>query len=144
MALTTYNEILNIVRDDRAAISEARYVEDYLGEMADGYVPIYTSEVISEWCDLPSDERDCWQEIGAGEGDTIDRLMAIDLWLYYRSQFERAWREIEDEHICDTTLMPEISISPSGTMAVCECGYKCAYWECACELNDHDHPTENN
>jgi hypothetical protein len=102
MALTTYDKILSTVRDNREEISEARYVEDYLGELADSEIPAYTNEIIREWIELPSEFSDRWQELGIASGDTIDRLMAIDLYLYYRDQFEHAWREVELEHDCPT------------------------------------------
>ena len=45
----------------------------------------------------------------------------------------------EEEELCCETKLPEtMSVSASGTMATCwACGYRCGYWECACEL-EHD------
>lgn len=139
MPLISKNTILEDVRNERAYFESDS--DRAVSEMADNLTPIYNSDILESWRELPLDDSDRWQEIGAAPDSTIFDLMRIDLWLYYRDAVESAWAEIQDEHVCETELMPEITISLSGTLAMCSCGYKCAHWECACELNDHDHET---
>ena len=46
--------------------------------------------------------------------------------------------EIEEDVCCEAILPDGISVSFGTAIASCErCSYRCAYWECACELR-HD------
>lgn len=93
--LTSYNDLAEDLRANLEEIQEAKYPEDYLTEYADGLVPIYYSEILQEWTDLDAEFRDRWHELGeAGPDSTIYSLMAIDLYMYYQQEVERAYYEL--------------------------------------------------
>lgn len=93
--LTSYNDLAEDLKANLAEIQEAKYPEDYLTEYADGLVPIYYSEILQEWTDLDAEFRDRWHELGeAGPDSTIYSLMAIDLYMYYQQEVERAYYEL--------------------------------------------------
>lgn len=100
MALTTYNEIKERVREHLTQLKETPYPEDLLSELADSESPIYYSDVMKEWCELPSEYCDRWKEYGydanKNEGG-IFSLMSIDLTFYYLEEFNNAWEEIKKE-----------------------------------------------
>ena len=99
MALLTFNEIKEQVKEQEAEIRSQNYVDDYLSELADGFVPVYNNEIISQWVALPAEDSDQWKELGydtqRNEGGIIS-LMQIDLVVYYINQFARAWEEINN------------------------------------------------
>ena len=42
---------------------------------------------------------------------------------------------VVDEDFCCGALIPErMSVARGTAMASCPCGFRCGYWECACEL----------
>jgi hypothetical protein len=133
MALTAFGFIC-----DEVYINREQFKTDpdrAIQEIADSLCPIYTSDIIAEWTELPSEHSDRWQELGLAEGATITALMTADLYLYYFDLVTRAW---DDCDYCDCELPEGITISPSGTMATCDnCDYRCGHWEHACEL-EHD------
>lgn len=46
--------------------------------------------------------------------------------------------ELEEDFCCDAVLPPKVNVSRGFAVASCDgCSFRCAYWECACEL-DHD------
>jgi len=93
--LTSYNDLKEDVKANLAEIQEAKYPEDYLTEYADGLVPIYYSEILQEWTDLDAEFRDRWHELGeVGADASIYSLMAIDLYMYYQQEVERAYYEL--------------------------------------------------
>jgi hypothetical protein len=93
--LTSYNDLAEDLKANLAEIQEAKYPEDYLTEYADGLVPIYYSEILQEWTDLDAEFRDRWHELGeAGPDSTIYSLMAIDLYMYYQQEVERAYYQL--------------------------------------------------
>ena len=95
--LTSYNDLAEDLKANLAEIQEAKYPEDYLTEYADGLVPIYYSEILQEWTDLDAQFRDRWHELGeAGPDSTIYSLMAIDLYMYYQQEVERAYYQLTD------------------------------------------------
>lgn len=101
MAITTYEEIKNQIREELGSLLENPYAEDALAEMADAEVPVYNHLIIQEWCELPTDARDEWKELGydtqRNEGGIL-RLMSVDLSIYYLRQFDQAWQELKEEH----------------------------------------------
>lgn len=72
--------------------------EDNLYEYVDGYVPIYTNEIIAEWTEMPNDYDDTWQELGLSENATITRRMAGDLYNYYTDLVQTAYAELIEEN----------------------------------------------
>ena len=97
----TFDEIKKDLLENWEAITEAEYYEDYLGESADGYLPVYTSEIISDWQEMPNEFDNTWREHGLPSSDidevSITGLMVIDLYNYYREQAQRAYNEIRAE-----------------------------------------------
>lgn len=74
--------------------------EDNLEQFVDGYVPIYTNEIIAEWTLMPSEYDNSWMEYTEGESfkRTITDLMALDLYNYYRDQVRVAYEELIAEN----------------------------------------------
>lgn len=97
MALTSYSDIQEQVREIADQLKESAYPEDILREHADSECPIYYSDIVNEWRELPNEYCDRWQDIGASPDSTITSLMQIDLVLYYEEQFEKAWEELKEE-----------------------------------------------
>jgi hypothetical protein len=96
MALTNYAEIKERVLAELERLKATSYPEDILTELADSEVPIYYSEIIDEWREMPSEYCDNWHGFGY-ESDRITNLMAYDLATYYQERFDLAWTEIKEE-----------------------------------------------
>ena len=97
MALSHYEEIKKQVREEWSY-----FVSDCdraINEMADGFVPVYNSDIIREWVNLSSDDSDRWHEYGyaLSEMVSIVDLMKIDLAIYYQEQVEIAYHDILEE-----------------------------------------------
>ena len=101
MALTTHAEIRAEINDNLEQLQDMREPEDLLQELADSNTPIYYSDIIQEWTELPSEFSDQWQEMGRAEDATITSLMQTDLYLYYQGEFIAAWEEIKEEQETD-------------------------------------------
>lgn len=138
MALSTYTWVFGEILENRE-----QFEQDYdraITEMADSLCPVYTSDIIAEWAELPGDKSDAWQEMIEVSNDaTITGLMTLDLYSYYLDLVERAWAEVQDTHTCDTELPKSVYFSNTritgASIAECSaCGFKSAYWECACDL----------
>lgn len=135
MALSTRTSIAAEIRDNRDQFEQDS--DRAIHEMADSLTPVYTADIIAEWSDLPSEFDDMGADF-CDPNDGIVRRMTLDLYAYYDQTVSELWAEIQEEHVCTETLSPRFTISASGAMATCDCGYKCGHWECACELNAHD------
>lgn len=101
MALLTYPEALQAIRDDWKYIADSPYLEDRASEYADSSIPIYTAEIQQEWVDLDFDDQNRWQECFSlsdlGDDKDINYLMTIDLHFYYEGLYSRAINEILKE-----------------------------------------------
>jgi hypothetical protein len=97
MALTSYSDIQEQVREIVEQLKESAYPEDLLREHADSECPIYYSDIVNEWRELPNEYCDRWQELGLTHDSSITSLMQTDLFLYYQEQFEKAWEDIKEE-----------------------------------------------
>jgi hypothetical protein len=98
--LTPYQEIKEfIAREIDTDDYGTNAADDRIRELADSEVPIYYSEIIDEWREMPMAYTDKWRELGTGDYDsmTITSLMQIDLSIYYLDQFEMAYSELQDE-----------------------------------------------
>jgi hypothetical protein len=93
--LTTNKDIREEIQDNWEYLEEAQYPEDYLDELADSHTPIYYSDIIEQWRDMPSSFNDTWQEFGVNSKTTITDLMAIDLNNYYRTKFNEIYEQIK-------------------------------------------------
>ena len=94
MALTNYGDIKQAILDEWERIQDNPYPEDTLGEIADGYLPVYYNEIISEWQELPMEYTDMWHDLAPENDSTICGLMTIDLYNYYRELASRAYSEL--------------------------------------------------
>lgn len=97
MALTTYDQIYSQVLDEKEQLLDHAYPDDLLSEWSDSEVPVYNHEIIAEWTDLDWDCRDQWHEVGATPESGIIDLMKIDLYLFYRECFTKAWIQLQEE-----------------------------------------------
>ena len=98
--MTTYTDIKNRVIEMIDANELGYYPDrdyDTLYELADGEVPVYYNEIISEWSDLPMGESDRWEEMGLDANATIIDRMRVDLLLHYEREFNEAYREVLSE-----------------------------------------------
>jgi hypothetical protein len=91
--LYTYSDIKGELLDDWDNLSEQRYPEDSLQEYADSAVPVYTSEIIQEWRDMPREFDNRWREISESI-ESIEDGMRLDLYLYYLETYHRAYAEL--------------------------------------------------
>jgi hypothetical protein len=92
MALTTYEDIKQEILDYRDWMTE-----DDIHQTADGYVPVYYNEIISEWQALPMEHTDTWQDFGISNDTSIFTLMGYDLFNYYYQLVHKAFHEIKEE-----------------------------------------------
>lgn len=100
MSLTTYSQILEIVRQEAEQLRASEYPEDLLNEFADSQTPIMYGDIFEEWGKLPNEYCDEWTQFGMDEfflEGGIMTLMQVDLRLYYESLFAQAWDEIQSE-----------------------------------------------
>lgn len=92
------NDIKAELLESFADISGHPYPEDYLGEIADDWTPIYNGDVIEVWHkSMPSEFVDSWQEIGANENDGIISRMRVDLYLWLNDLTREIWEEVKNE-----------------------------------------------
>jgi len=96
----TREEIKKTIEEEWDQLVDDIYPEDRLEEMADGFVPIYYNEIISDWTEMPSEYTDYWKDqydgtIPAEMG--ITALMATDLYSYYRDTTLDVYKEMKEE-----------------------------------------------
>jgi hypothetical protein len=100
MAITTREEIRSEILENLSYLKETPYPEDMIQELADSNTPIYYSDVLAEWQQMPSEYNDKWKEYGydanKNEGGIL-ALMQIDLTFYYLDAFQEVWEEIKEE-----------------------------------------------
>lgn len=70
--------------------------DDLIHELADQAIPVYNSDIISEWSNTP----DCWdrwsEEVGENDGTILDQ-MSRDLYLAYRDELTEYAGELSEE-----------------------------------------------
>jgi len=96
----TYDEIKKAIEEEWGELADDVYPEDRLEEMADGFVPIYDNEIISDWAEMPNEYTDNWKEQYEGTLPPelgITALMATDLYSYYRATTLEIYQELKDE-----------------------------------------------
>jgi hypothetical protein len=95
-----YNEIKNAILEEWEELAESAYPEDRLGEMAEGFAPIYYAEIIKDWAEMPSEYTDNWKEQYGGilpEEVGITALMTSDVHEYYRDTTTQIYHDILKE-----------------------------------------------
>lgn len=89
-------EILNELKTNEGTTLDD--IKDNSGEWIDGYLPVYNSEIIKEWQEMPSEYDDRGAiELGYDGDANIVRQMSLDLYLYYSDLFNEVLDEIESE-----------------------------------------------
>lgn len=93
----TREEIRTDLTIHREQIESATCQDGLLTEWADSYLPVYNSDIIRDWVELPGEDSDRWKEYGydanRNEGGIVE-LMKLDLWFYYHDLTHEIWREI--------------------------------------------------
>jgi len=93
----TYDEIKAEIANRLEEFQSQSEPADLLREEADSMTPIYNSEIISDWAEMPSEFDDSWREYGWDEffeqGGIIG-LMRIDIVHYYTFLTLRAYEEL--------------------------------------------------
>ena len=92
------DEIKAMLLDEWEQLEGSAYPEDMLDEFADGVLPVYYSDILKDWAEMPNEFTDNWQEFGLPssktEEITIFGLMTNDLYIYYRAQFWQLYKEV--------------------------------------------------
>jgi len=80
-------------------IREAVESGDYdASELVDGYLPIFYSDILKEWQNMPSgyDDRGA-EEFGCDASEGIYRRMTLDLYVYYSDLVAEVVDSFENE-----------------------------------------------
>lgn len=89
----TYEEIKQELKEHLDELSQ-----DNLSEWADGFIPVYYSDILKDWQEMPSEFDNRWKDdTDINEDTTIYSLMMIDLFWYYLDQCESAYKELLEE-----------------------------------------------
>ena len=83
----TPEQITKEVFENSEQILAHKYPEDLAHEYADSATPIYYSEIIKEWADLPEEYSNKFHELDTELPDRIEDLMKTDLYLYYHHHY---------------------------------------------------------
>jgi hypothetical protein len=94
-----YQEIKNDILDHWEQLAESAHYEDLVNELAESACPIYYSDILKDWQEMPSEWNDSWKENGieTNQETTIFSLMGWDLYFYYESLYNIAYTEIKEE-----------------------------------------------
>ena len=93
MALTTYSDIKQQLTDEWEYVND-----DTVHQFAEELIPVYYSEIIEEWNQLPNEYTDVWHDyVGELNSNTrITTLMSYDLFQYYFDLVDKAFNEIKE------------------------------------------------
>jgi hypothetical protein len=94
MTLYTETEINKEIWDDREHLLSQTYPEDSANEYADSAVPIYYSDIIEAWRDLPDEYSNKFHEVSSELPDRVEDLMRTDVYLYYQMLYSGAVQEL--------------------------------------------------
>jgi hypothetical protein len=90
----------NLLLEEKAEILESSDQDRYLDEFIDSQLPIYYSDIIAEWSEMPSEFQDSHLEFGlpsVAEYNLVTSLMTQDLYNYYSTTTRQMWAEIIEE-----------------------------------------------
>jgi hypothetical protein len=96
MALYTEQEISREIWSDREFILSKTHPEDSAHEYADGAVPIYYSDIVDTWQELPDEYSNSFHEVTDTLPDRIEDLMKVDIYLYYQMLYSGAIQNLID------------------------------------------------
>jgi hypothetical protein len=90
------SDIKNDILTHWEQLKDSPYPEDLLTELAESACPVYYSDIIKDWQEMPSEFNDSWQDNGipTTEQTTIFGLMGWDLYFYYENQYQTIFTEI--------------------------------------------------
>ena len=93
------SDIKSDILDNWERLKESPHPEDWLTEMAESACPVYYSDILKDWQEMPSEFNDSWQENGipTTEKTTIFGLMGWDLYFYYDSEYRRIFAEVRHD-----------------------------------------------
>jgi hypothetical protein len=99
--LSSKAEIKEELRRNLAQLTEyPAKADDLVAEIAEGFAPVYNSDIMTEWALLPMEDSDAWKEWGYDANTNtggILQLMAVDLLIYYLNMGREAWAELQIE-----------------------------------------------
>lgn len=94
----SFDEIKKEISDNWEWLNDNQHPEDALVEFADTALPVYYSDILKDWAEMPSEFNDSWQDYEQLSPEMgIFNLMTIDLSNYYGHQYSLAYRELCDE-----------------------------------------------
>jgi hypothetical protein len=93
------SDIKSDILDHWEQLQDKAYPEDLISELAESACPVYYSDIIKDWQEMPSEFNDSWKHNGIGttEETTIFGLMGWDLYFYYEDAYQRMYAEIKEE-----------------------------------------------
>jgi len=92
----SYAEMKEELAQELPELQESGYPEDGLTQIAEGYVPAYTNDIISEWQKMPHEYNDGWMDYGVNAKEGIVALMTTDLHIYYEAMITKAYKELTE------------------------------------------------
>ena len=97
--MTTYNEIMQEIKQEIANGEDLDSIKDRSHELVDNYVPVYNNRIIEEWQEMPGDyDTRGAAELGHLEQEiNITNLMSLDLYLYYTDLVDLVITDLEEE-----------------------------------------------
>ena len=88
------SDIKQDIYDHLDQLKESAYPQDLISELADSATPVYYSDIIKDWQEMPSEFMDSWQDLGTDGSAMIMTLMQIDLFNYYHDRYTRIYQEV--------------------------------------------------
>lgn len=93
-----FTDIKADILDHWAQLSEMPYYQDLLTELAESALPIYYSQIIQDWQEMPDEYTDSWKDSTEANSDsTIYSLMGMDLWNYYQDTYRQVYAEVKQD-----------------------------------------------
>jgi hypothetical protein len=93
-----YSDIKADLLDNWAHFADMPYCQDLITELAESAIPIYYSQIIKDWQEMPNEYTDSWKETTEATNDsTIYSLMGVDLYNYYQDTYRQVYAELKQE-----------------------------------------------
>jgi hypothetical protein len=93
-----YSDIKADLLDNWAHFADMPYCQDLITELAESAIPIYYSQIIKDWQEMPNEYTDSWKETTEATNDsTIYSLMGVDLYNYYQDTYRQVYVELKQE-----------------------------------------------
>ena len=96
--MSIYQDIKDDLFGNSQEMIEDGNAEDRFHEYTDSWLPIYYSEILEKWREMPNEYTDTWQDhIELSQKTGIFDLMLGDLYNWYSAMVQEAWTEILKE-----------------------------------------------